>query len=69
MSLVEIANEAIKHALKALRKRQLLEEGAHVPAFVAFSRPIAPEGSEWKVKAENLQLELEQCYKSSISIV
>lgn len=36
----EIAREAIKHALKALRKRHLLEEGAHGPAFIALSRPI-----------------------------
>lgn len=37
----EIAREAIKHALKALRKRHLLEEGAHAPAFIALARPIA----------------------------
>ncbi|KAF8399820.1 hypothetical protein HHK36_015692 [Tetracentron sinense] len=60
----EIANEAIKHALKALRKRHLLEEGAHAPAFVALSRPFASQGSEWKEKAENLELELQQCYKA-----
>ncbi|KAI4343673.1 hypothetical protein L6164_010994 [Bauhinia variegata] len=64
MSQEEIANEAIKHALKALRKRHLLEEGAHAPAFAALSRPIASQGSEWKEKAENLQLELQQCYKA-----
>lgn len=36
----EVAREAIKHALKALKKRHLLEEGAHAPAFIALSRPI-----------------------------
>lgn len=36
----EIAMDAIKHALKALRKRHILEEGAHSPAFVALSRPL-----------------------------
>ncbi|XP_061340652.1 autophagy-related protein 16-like [Gastrolobium bilobum] len=60
----EIANEAINHALKALRKRHLLEEAAHAPAFDALSRPIASQGSEWKEKAENLQVELQQCYKA-----
>lgn len=60
----DIANEAIKHALKALRKRHLAEEGAHTPAFEALSRPFASQGSEWKEKAENLLLELQQCYKA-----
>ncbi|KAD4585632.1 hypothetical protein E3N88_23233 [Mikania micrantha] len=60
----EIAIHAIKHALKSLRKRHLLEEGAHGPAFVALSKPIASQGSEWKDKAENLELELQQCYKA-----
>ncbi|QHO20022.1 hypothetical protein HN51_062533 [Arachis hypogaea] len=60
----EIANDAIKNALKALRKRHLLEEAAHRPAFEALSRPIASQGSEWKEKAESLQLELQQCYKA-----
>ncbi|KAE8036878.1 hypothetical protein FH972_009511 [Carpinus fangiana] len=60
----EIAREAIKHALRALRKRHLLEEGAHGPAFIALSRPIVSQGSEWKEKAENLELELQQCYKA-----
>lgn len=31
---------AIKHALKALRKRHLLEEAAHAPAIVALSKPF-----------------------------
>jgi len=39
----EIACEAIKHALKALRKRHLLEEAAHGPAVLALSRPIASQ--------------------------
>lgn len=36
----EIAVEAIKHSLRALKKRHLLEEGAHSPAFSALSRPM-----------------------------
>jgi len=36
----EIAVEAINHALRALRKRHLLEEAAHLPALTALSRPI-----------------------------
>ncbi|KAK4568837.1 hypothetical protein RGQ29_004311 [Quercus rubra] len=64
MSQEVIAREAIKHALKALRKRHMLEEGAHAPAFIAISGPIASQGSEWKEKAENLELELQQCYKA-----
>ena len=35
-----MAIHAIKHALQALRKRHLLEEGAHAPAIVALSKPI-----------------------------
>ncbi|KAE8717436.1 putative F-box and wd40 domain protein [Hibiscus syriacus] len=57
----ELAREAIKHALKALKKRHLLEEGAHAPAL---SRPIISQGSEWKEKAVNLEVELQQCYKA-----
>ncbi|KAJ1413244.1 WD40/YVTN repeat-like-containing domain superfamily [Sesbania bispinosa] len=60
----EIAKEAINHALKALRKRHLIEEAAHAPAFLALSRPIISQGSEWKEKEENLQVELQQCYKA-----
>ncbi|KAL3571187.1 hypothetical protein D5086_028436 [Populus alba] len=60
----EIGREAIKQALKALKKRHLLEEGAHAPAFIALSRPIISQGSEWKEKAENLEVELQQCYKA-----
>ncbi|MBA0805846.1 hypothetical protein Gohar_005335, partial [Gossypium harknessii] len=36
----EVAKQAIKHALKALKKRHLVEEGAHAPAYIALSRPI-----------------------------
>ncbi|KAG8638745.1 autophagy-related protein 16 isoform X2 [Manihot esculenta] len=64
MSQEELAKEAIKHALKALRKRHLLEEAAHAPAYTALSRPIIFQGSEWKEKAENLELELQQCYRA-----
>ncbi|KAL0385191.1 UNVERIFIED_CONTAM: Autophagy-related protein 16 [Sesamum radiatum] len=60
----DVAMGAIKHALKALRKRHLLEEGAHSPALIALSRPIVSQGSEWKEKAENLEVELQQCYKA-----
>lgn len=60
----EVSINAIKHAMKALRKRHLVEEGAHSPAFIAISRPILSQGSEWKEKAENFELELQQCYKA-----
>lgn len=39
----EIAVEAIHHSLKALRKRHLLEEGAHGPAITALSRPFVSQ--------------------------
>ncbi|KAG9441463.1 hypothetical protein H6P81_017317 [Aristolochia fimbriata] len=60
----ERGNIAIKHALKALRKRHLLEEGAHGPVFAALARPLASQGFEWKEKVEKLELELQQCYKA-----
>ncbi|KAI3759448.1 hypothetical protein L6452_07278 [Arctium lappa] len=60
----EIAIKAIKHAMRALRKRHLAEEGAHAPAFTAISKPIASQDMVWKDKAETLQSELQQCYKS-----
>ncbi|CAL9131881.1 unnamed protein product [Musa textilis] len=61
----EIGTAAIKRAIRALRKRHLLEEGAHAPAINALSRPlVAQQGLEWKEKAENLELELQQCYKA-----
>ncbi|KAK1278941.1 hypothetical protein QJS04_geneDACA014835 [Acorus gramineus] len=50
--------------MKALRRRHLLEEGAHGPAFAALLKPITLQGFEWKEKAENLELELQQCYKA-----
>ncbi|XP_039022567.1 autophagy-related protein 16-like [Hibiscus syriacus] len=64
MSQEEVARRAIKHALKALKKRHLVEEGAHAPAYIALSRPIISQSSEWKEKAENLEMELQQCYKA-----
>lgn len=60
----EISKKAIKHALRALRNRHLVEEGAHAPAFIALSRPFVSQGSEWKEKAEELEVELQQCYKA-----
>ncbi|TYI12522.1 hypothetical protein ES332_A09G283600v1 [Gossypium tomentosum] len=64
MSREVLAREAINHAFKALKKRHLIEEGAHAPAYIALSRPIISQGSEWKEKAENLEMELQQCYKA-----
>ncbi|GMH16753.1 hypothetical protein Nepgr_018594 [Nepenthes gracilis] len=40
------------------------EEGAHAPALTALTRPLAYQGSEWEEKAENLESELQQCYKA-----
>ncbi|URE41534.1 Autophagy protein 16 (ATG16) [Musa troglodytarum] len=64
LSSEEIGTAAIKRAIRALRKRHLLEEGAHAPAINALSRPLVAQGLEWKEKAENLELELQQCYKA-----
>lgn len=50
MSQEEIGLEAIKQALKALKKRHLLEEGAHAPAFIALSRPIISQSGKRKQK-------------------
>ncbi|KAK4794401.1 hypothetical protein SAY86_012395 [Trapa natans] len=64
MSNEEAAKAAIKHALRALRKRHLLEEGAHGAALAALSRPYVSQGLEWKEKVESLEVELQQCYKA-----
>ncbi|KAJ9568168.1 hypothetical protein OSB04_004134 [Centaurea solstitialis] len=60
----EVAIKAIKHAMRALRKRHLAEEGAHAPAFTAISKPIASQDMVWKDKAKTLESELQQCYKT-----
>uniref|UniRef100_A0A1D1YCR5 Protein tipD n=1 Tax=Anthurium amnicola TaxID=1678845 RepID=A0A1D1YCR5_9ARAE len=61
----EAGRAAIKRAIRALRRRHLIEEGAHAPAILALQRgPFASQGLEWKEKAENLELELQQCYKA-----
>ncbi|XP_062114385.1 protein REDUCED WALL ACETYLATION 4-like [Humulus lupulus] len=39
----EIAREEIKHALKALRKRLWVEEGANAPAYIALSKPLVSQ--------------------------
>ncbi|URE41535.1 Autophagy protein 16 (ATG16) [Musa troglodytarum] len=39
----EIGTAAIKRAIRALRKRHLLEEGAHAPAINALSRPLVAQ--------------------------
>lgn len=64
MSSEAIGQAAIKRAVRALRKRHLAEEGAHAYAIKALSRPFAVQGLEWKEKVENLELELQQCYKA-----
>ncbi|XP_020107458.1 autophagy-related protein 16 [Ananas comosus] len=61
---IEIGRAAIRRAIRALRKRHLLEEGAHAPAINALTQPFTVLGLEWKEKAENLELELQQCYKA-----
>ncbi|XP_015165976.1 autophagy-related protein 16-like isoform X2 [Solanum tuberosum] len=64
MAYKEVAIEAIEHALKALRNRHLVEEGDYAPILAAFNRSPILQGSEWKEKAENLEEELQQCYKA-----
>nr|GEU51383.1 hypothetical protein [Tanacetum cinerariifolium] len=59
----ETAIKAIKHAIRALRKRHMVEEGAHAPAFAAIFF-FGAKGTEWKDKAETLEAELQQCHKS-----
>lgn len=55
---------AIRQAVKALKKRHALEEGAHTPAMSALSRTFESQGEVWKEKSESLELELQQCYKA-----
>lgn len=64
MTRDEVGHAAIKHALRSLRQRHLVEEAAHSPAYTARFNPSIVQGSEWKEKAENLDLELQQCYKA-----
>ncbi|TVU45065.1 hypothetical protein EJB05_04536, partial [Eragrostis curvula] len=60
----EAGRAAIRRALRSLRQRHLVEEGAHRPAIEALTRPFAAHALEWKEKAETLELELQQCYKA-----
>lgn len=60
----EAGKEAIRRALRSLRRRHLVEEGAHRPAIEALARPFAAQAVEWKEKAEKHELELQQCYKA-----
>lgn len=55
---------AIREAIKALKKRHALEEGAHAPALSALSRAFHSQDEVWKEKSESLELELQQCYKA-----
>ncbi|KAL5218056.1 hypothetical protein ABZP36_018740 [Zizania latifolia] len=60
----EAGKAAIRKALWSLRRRHLVEEGAHRPAIEALARPFAAQSVEWKEKAEKNELELQQCYKA-----
>ncbi|XP_031474575.1 autophagy-related protein 16 [Nymphaea colorata] len=60
----DVGAAAIKHALRALKQRHLLEEAAHGPAFIAISRPLTSPATVWKEKLESLEQELQQCYKA-----
>ncbi|KAJ3671742.1 hypothetical protein LUZ60_007821 [Juncus effusus] len=65
---------AIKRALRALRRRHLVEEGAHGPAIEALSKPFTTQvGSclqsvEWKEKAEKLEVELQEYRKAQLNM-
>nr|KJB51147.1 hypothetical protein B456_008G203700 [Gossypium raimondii] len=69
MSQEELAKQAIKHALKALKKRHLVEEGAHAPAYIALSRPIISQDrdeysqlkTDFEEKLRALELVLSEC--------
>eukprot|EP00252_Welwitschia_mirabilis_P025474 TRINITY_DN7965_c0_g2_i1.p1 TRINITY_DN7965_c0_g2~~TRINITY_DN7965_c0_g2_i1.p1 ORF type:complete len:533 (+),score=74.84 TRINITY_DN7965_c0_g2_i1:158-1756(+) len=67
-SEVERSRAAINLALKALRKRHALEEGAHGPAFAALSRPCDSQAEIWKEKAEAKDQELQQFYRSNAKL-
>jgi hypothetical protein len=41
MAEAEAGREAIRRALKSLKRRHLAEEGAHSPAIEALTRPFA----------------------------
>ncbi|KQK13241.1 autophagy-related protein 16 [Brachypodium distachyon] len=64
MTDVEVGKAAIRDALRSLRRRHQVEEGAHRPAIEALQRPFAAHSLEWKEKAEKNELELQQCYKA-----
>ncbi|XP_074294692.1 autophagy-related protein 16-like [Silene latifolia] len=58
------ARKAINDCLWQLKQRRKFEEGAFVDLINAQSRPFVDQGTEWKEKAEKLELELQQCYKA-----
>ncbi|KAK9734035.1 hypothetical protein RND81_04G110100 [Saponaria officinalis] len=62
--LDEKARAAINDCLWQLKQRRKFEEGAFADLINAQSRPFNDQGSEWKEKAEKLELELQQCYKA-----
>lgn len=43
MAIGEAGMEAIKQTMRAIRKRHLLEEGAHAPAIIALQKPYASQ--------------------------
>ncbi|XP_074263765.1 autophagy-related protein 16-like isoform X1 [Silene latifolia] len=58
------ARKAINDCLWQLKQRRKFEEGAFLDLINAQSRPFVDQGTEWKEKAEKLELELQQCYKA-----
>lgn len=64
MAEADAGRAAIQRALRSLKRRHLVEEGAHGPAIEALTRPFAAHSLEWKEKAEKHELELQQCYKA-----
>ncbi|KAH9322993.1 hypothetical protein KI387_017632, partial [Taxus chinensis] len=67
-TLEERQRVAIDNAIKALRRRRALEEGAHAPAIALLSRAYESRGEVWKEKSEHLELELRECYKAQAKL-
>ncbi|URE40056.1 Autophagy protein 16 (ATG16) [Musa troglodytarum] len=66
LSSEEIGTAAIKRAIRALRKRHLLEEGAHAPAINALSRPLVAQDLDEKTKALDLLMSENQSLKAQL---
>ncbi|XP_057859108.1 autophagy-related protein 16 isoform X1 [Cryptomeria japonica] len=67
-TLEERQRVAIDKAMKALRRRHALEEGAHAPAISLLYRAYDSHGAVWKEKSEKSEIELRECYKAQAKL-